>query len=214
MNRFKLASWVAVLGCLAGGLMGQAAYAHGHGGGGHGGHSGGHMGGHSGGHYHGGGGGYYGGYGGFYGGGLGYYGSGYGYGYSSPYWYNRQGYYSPPVYATPQYIVSTVSTVPAPDGGEIVLFVAPDAPGAIQYTLNGQPYSLKPGETQRFTNDRVWTIEFAPTNNGQVALRYTLLSARYKFKTSGSGMGLFQTQDMPPVATTPVPNPVPNPPAN
>eukprot|EP00475_Leptophrys_vorax_P009035 TRINITY_DN15932_c1_g2_i2.p1 TRINITY_DN15932_c1_g2~~TRINITY_DN15932_c1_g2_i2.p1 ORF type:complete len:231 (+),score=2.79 TRINITY_DN15932_c1_g2_i2:112-804(+) len=230
MTQLKRASWVAVFGCLIAGLMGQAAFAHG-GGGGHGGggHSGGgHMGGggHSGGGHHYGGGGYYGG--GYYGGmGLGY-GLGYGlggYGYNSPVWYNRQGYYSPPVqgypvysnpqYTVPQYTVSPVSTVPAPDGGEIVLFVAADAPAGIQYTLNGQPYSLKPGESQRLVNDRLWTIEFPPTANAQVALRYSLVSARYKFKASGTGMGLFQTQDDAPAAVAaPILPPVPNPPAN
>lgn len=211
MTQLKRASWVALLGCLMAGLMGQAAFAQGGGGGGH--------------HY--GGGGYYGG-GGHYGGvGLGY-GLGYGlggYGYNSPVWYNRQGYYSPPVqgypvysnpqYAVPQYTVSPVSPVPAPDGGEIVLFVAADAPAGIQYTLNGQPYSLKPGESQRLVNDRLWTIEFPPTANGQIALRYSLISARYKFKASGTGMGLFQTQDdVPTAVAVPVQPPVPNPPVN
>ena len=226
MNRLKLASCVAV--CLLGGLMGQAVLAHGggHGGGGHGGgHSGGHMGGHSGGHHYGGGG-YGGGYGGgFYGGGIGLYGlggygygSGYGngYGYGSSY-YGNQGYYAQPVqaypnYSTQQYAVPVGPALPAPDGGEIVLFLPADVADGVQYTLNGQSYLMKPGESQRLTNDRRWTIEFAPTSGGQIALRYSLLTGRYKFKPSGSGMGLFETQDMPTAQTTTPPTP--NPPAN
>jgi hypothetical protein len=236
MNRLKRGSWIAVVACLTAGFLGQAALAHGHGGGhGGGGHGGGHGGGghgggghmggghHGGGGYHHGGGGYGGGYGGYYGGysgiglyGLGGYGgygyrSGYGYGYNQPYYYNQQ-YYNQSVqyYATP---VTTTNAIPAPDGGEIVLFVPGDAANGIQYTLNGQAFSMKPGDSQRLVNDRVWTIEFPTTPGGQLGLRYTLISAKYKFKPSGSGMGLFQTQDSPtPVTAAPVPAPVPNPP--
>ena len=85
---------------------------------------------------------------------------------------------------------------PTPDGGEIVLFVPADAASGVNYTLNGQPFSMQPGQLQKLVNDRVWTIEFAPTA-GQIALRYTLVSARFKFKPSGTGIGLFQTQDLP-----------------
>ncbi len=184
---------------------------------------GGHMGG---GHHTGGGGHHYGGGGGFYGGGLysgfgSYYGSGLGYGsryygngygYSSPYYYNQPAVRSYPVYATQQYTVSTPQYVP--DGGEIVLFNPTNATTDVSYTLNGTPYTIKPGSVQRFTNDRLWTIEFP--SNGTASLRYTLVAGRYKFKPSGSGMGLFQTQDSP---DTPVqapatlgPAPIPNPP--
>ena len=230
MTRFKFASSIAIIACLLCGSIGQTAFAHGggHGGGGHGGgHSGGgHMGGghHGGGGHHYGGGGYYGGSG-FYGGGLGFYGLGYGlgygsgygrgYGYSSPYYYNNQYYTQPvqsyPVYSTPQYI-NTTPALPAPDGGQVILFVPADAARAVQYTINGESFTLKPGESQTVVNDRRLTIEFPPTSGGQIALRYTLLTGRYKFKPSGSGMGLFQTQDAPPtqVASPPVPQPPAN----
>lgn len=175
-----------------------------------------------GGGHHYGGGGYYGGSG-FYGGGLGFYGLGFGsgyygsryygsgYGYSNPYYYNNnQYYYSQPVYSTPQYVAPTPS-LPAPDGGQVVLFVPADAANGVQYTINGESFALKPGESQTITNDRRLTIEFPPTSGGQIALRYTLLTGRYKFKPSGTGMGLFQTQDAVPTAQV-APPPVPQPP--
>ena len=153
----------------------------------------------------------------FYGGGLysgfgfgsGYYGNGYGYG--SPY-YNQPAVQSYPVYTTQQYTGSTPQYVP--DGGEIVLFSLSNATTDISYTLNGTPYTMKPGSVQRFTNDRQWTIEFPFTSNGPASLRYTLVTGSYKFKPSGSGMGLFQTQDSPdaPTPETLAPAPIPNPP--
>ena len=61
-------------------------------------------------------------------------------------------------------------------------------------------------------NDRTWTIQFE-SGPGQLT-KYTLNSGQYKFKPSGAGVGLFQTQDTPEVASSlrsaasaPVPNP-------
>lgn len=191
MTQLKRAALLVVAVCLTSGLVGQSPLAHGQVGIGFGG--------------------YYGGYGTGYGWGS-------GYGYNAPLWYNRNGYYSPPIYPSyvrPQYMVSPIPMAPITNAGQIVLFVPADASSGIQYTLNGQPYALKPGESQVFANDRQWTIEFPATSDGQIALRYSLTSATYKFKPSGTGMGLFQTQDQPP-ATGPLPaapTPVPNPPS-
>lgn len=150
------------------------------------------------------------GYGGYPGYGYGYGGyprygyGGYGYGsnYNQPY-YSQQ-YYSQPVYTQPADVVysqptNSVSNAPIFDGGEIVVFSAADTPNTVRYTLNGELYELRPGEVQRFTNDRTWTIEIANAS-GQSPLRYTLSTGRYKFKQMSNGIGLFQTQDLPGVS--------------
>ena len=215
-----------------------------HSGGGHHYSGGGHSHGGSGHHYGGGG---YGGFGGFYGGigGLGYYGGypsyGYGnYGYGNGF-YTAQPIYSQPVYSTgiysqpvntnpiyfgnapvvtsQQVVSSTPQTVY--DNGEIVLFSPPSNTQDVQYSLNGNPYTMKPGTLQKFTNDRTWTIDVS-TGSGQT-VKYTLSTGRFKFKQFESGMGLFTTQDQPespvavpesaspssPATTTPAPTPMP-----
>jgi hypothetical protein len=113
--------------------------------------------------------------------------------------------YSQPVYTNSIYtgsspVMTTRQVVPASsqvltDGGEIVLFSPPSNTQDVQYSLNGQTYTMKPGTVQRFTNDRIWIIEV--TNAGGQSLQYTLSSGRYKFKAAGSGMGLFSTTDRP-----------------
>ncbi len=162
--------------------------------------------------------------------GPGYYGSGYGpgYGYGNGYGYGYGGpgvmiaprpvYVPQPVYVQPQqtYIPGNTGFVPAaptsiPDGGEILLFSPATNNGEVNYTLNGQAFRMPPGTKQRFVNDRKWTIQFESAP-GQVTT-YTLESARYKFKSTTTGLGLFQTQDMPEVAQPGLPPaPIPNPP--
>lgn len=227
MSRSKVLAWCLAAICLAGGVAQQTAFAqHGHGGGHHsGGHGGGHhFGGHSGHHSGGWGGGYggghhhhsgfggWGGYGGYYPS----YGYGGGYGLGGYSGYGNGSYYSQPIqtysYIAPQPVYS-MPVGPTPDGGEIVLFSPANTPGDVEYALNGARYTMRPGSVQRFTNDRTWTIELAPTN-GQPPLRYTLVSSRYKFKPSANGMAVFQTQDAPGTAsqaTNLPPAPVPMP---
>lgn len=151
---------------------------------------------------------------GYYGG---YYGP-YGYGYRPPVVIAPQPVVVPqPVYVQPQpqplpqppYVPMPAS--PAPDGGEIMLFSPSTNLGPIRYTLNGQPYTMNPGTKQKFTNDRVWNIQFESTP-GNVST-YTLSSTRYKFKTTDTGLGLFATHDHPEgVHPALPPAPIPNPP--
>ena len=169
----------------------------------------------------------YGGYG--YGSGLGYGGGpGYGYGpapvYVQPYpvYQPQPVYVQPqPVYAQPQYLPqpnylrgSSVPSSPTPiaDGGEILLFSPATNLDDVRYTLNGHPYSMAPGTKQKFKNDRTWTVEFE-SSPGRFA-QYTLTSSRYKFKPSDTGLGLFQTQDLPESAPQAIPAaPIPDAPA-
>jgi hypothetical protein len=81
------------------------------------------------------------------------------------------------------------------------------------------------GTKQSIVNDRQWTIQYE-ASPGTIST-YTLVTARYKFKQTEAGVGLFQTQDTPeeaqaaglPAAPTPDPpessilrGPIPQPP--
>ncbi|MBC8114310.1 MAG: hypothetical protein H7062_08035 [Candidatus Saccharimonas sp.] len=211
MSRSKVWAWSLMAAMVLGGIADQTAFAQ-FGGRGGGGWGGGGRSGFSAGYspryglslnY--GNGGYGRGYGG-YGRGYGNYGRGYGYGgyggygsgsyYSQPYYSQPSYYTTQPSYYTTQPSYSSLPAGPTPDGGEIVLFSATNTPGDVAYTLNGVSYLMKPGTTQRFTNDRTWTIEVAPAH-GQSPQRYTLVSGRYKFKPLANGIALVQTQDLP-----------------
>ncbi len=152
--------------------------------------------------------------------GPGYYGPGYGYGYRpAPVYVPQPVYVQPqpvyvqprPVYTQPQYSTIPAGPTPLADGGEILLFSPSTNTGNIRYTLNGQPYTMPPGTKQRFTNDRTWTIQFESAP-GQTST-YTLSADRYKFTSTESAVGLFQTQDLPEVTQPGLPPaPIPNPP--
>ncbi len=171
-----------------------------------------------------------------YGPGYGGYGSGFGYGggpgygyrpapvYVQPYpvYQPQPVYVQPqPAYAQPQYFPqpghvheSTIPSSPTPiaDGGEIMLFSPATNLGDVRYTLNGHPYTMAPGTKQKFKNDRTWTVEFE-SSPGRFS-QYTLTSSRYKFKPSDTGLGLFQTQDLPESIPQAIPAaPIPDAPA-
>lgn len=136
-------------------------------------------------------GGYGGGWGGYYGGYSPYYSSpGYYYGqtYSSPY------YYSPGQVYTESTIVPSGPQAPMFDGGSIVLTNPATNPDTVEYALNGQPFVMKPGQSQRFTHDRDWIVEFNRGDGSNFA-RYSLKSATYKFKPTSNGWELFEQAD-------------------
>ena len=146
------------------------------------------------------GGGYYGGYGRGWGGG--YYG-GYGSGYYSPGYYGQT--YSSPNYYTPSQVYTDSTVAPSGpqsptfDGGSIVLTNPATNTETIEYGLNGQTFSMKPGQTQRFTHDRDWIVEFDRGVSNNVA-RYGLKSTSYKFKRTSNGWELFEQADSRPAA--------------
>lgn len=166
--------------------------------------------------------------------GNGYYGPGYGAGYGPGYGYRNYingpvgvGIAPRPLYVPPQQPLYTpytsipqqqtlASPTPLADGGEIVIFSPPSNGQDIRYLLNGQLYTMPAGTKQSLTNDRTWTIQFESTP-GQVTT-YSLVAAKYKFKPTENGIGLFQTQDAPestlPQGLPPAPDltPTPNPP--
>lgn len=178
---------------------------------------GGYYGGRGGGYY---GGGYRGGVGigigsGYYG--SGYYGSGlsigigrpYGYGYRGygsggyrPYGAGYGGYYgTPQYYSTPTYIqpapVYTVPSAPISTGDVTILFPSDGTEAVVDYTLNGNSYSMRTGQSQRFPNDRLWTIEFDRGGDFGTA-RYSLSPGTFKFKLTDRGWELVRAaSDLP-----------------
>ncbi len=225
----RVAVWVVCGVVGAGAVQAQHHGGGGHMGGGHmgGGH---HMGGGMGGghHYSGGGGGYSGGggyrgggyYGGYglgsfgYGGGL--YGSGlYGsglylqlgrpYGYGNTYYTRPQYDYNQPgqVYAMPAQTVQYPQQATKVSDGDVTVLVPSDDPeAAVDYTLNGYPYSMRTGQAQTFPNDRLWTIEFNRGGNfGQA--RYSLSPGTFKFKQTDKGWELMRAAVVPPMPAQP-----------
>lgn len=140
------------------------------------------------------------------------YGPGFDYGYRAPVVIAPSPVYVPqPVYVQPQQTYLPPAPTSIPDGGEILLFSPTTNGGDVNYTLNGQPFTMPPGTKQRFVNDRQWTVQFESAP-GQVTT-YTLEAAHYKFKATTTGLGLFQTQDSPEVAQPGLPPaPIPEPP--
>ena len=232
MNSFrslKVSMWGLV---IVTSLTGSAFAQHGHGGGGHSG--GGHHGGMSGGtaHHHHNGGSYYGG--GYYGGsgysglrfGLGY-GSGFGgygyggypYGYGSGLYSTPRYYYSTPTYSVPSYsypstvIINSTPAAPAPsfDNGPIVITSPATNDKPIGYSLNGQSFTMKPGQSQKFHHDRDWIVGF-DRGDGKGATQYGLKAAAYKFKMTGNGWELFEAAaPEPPTASSVAPGEAPKP---
>lgn len=97
-------------------------------------------------------------------------------------------------------------SAPQFDNGEILIFSPPTNDREISYTLNGAPYTMKPGTLQRFKNDRTWIIEVNLAGNGDS--RYTLAAGNYKFKESDGVMHFYTTRENP-EATAPAPAPEP-----
>lgn len=178
------------------------------------------------------------GYGGFGFGGFGYGSPSYGYGlgrsfygygpnygyssglglriYSTPSYYYSTPSYLYPSYSTPTYsypstvIINSTPSAPAPafDNGPIVITspAANDQP--IDYQLNGQPYTIKPGQSQKFNHDRDWIVDFN-RGDGKGAAKYSLKATVYKFKMTDNGWELFEAaKPEPPMDPAP---PVPAP---
>lgn len=194
------------------GLTGSAFAQHGHSGGGH--HHGGMSGG---GHHH-----HHGGYSGgsssfrFGYGGYGYPSYGYGYG-GYPYGYGSgfglriystpRYYYSTPGYSYPgTVIINSTPSVPAPtfDNGPIVIIAPATNNKPIQYMLNGQSFTMKPGQSQKFRHDRDWIVEF-DRGDGRGSAQYSLKASAYKFKQTNNGWELFEAaKPEPPTDSVPV----------
>lgn len=129
-------------------------------------------------------------------GGGGYYGGfGYPYGYSSygyPRYYSNYGYnngyygYSQPVIvnSTPT-VVRSRPAPPTPDA-MIKISMAAGAGGNVPYKLNDFSYTMQPGFSQKFANDRSWTISFDDGSGKMIS--QALVPGNYVFVKNDAGM--------------------------
>lgn len=137
-----------------------------------------------------------------------------------------QGYYQQPGYSGycgPQPYQQSASTLPPatapgyePGYGPGYNTAAPieirnPSSVTIKYRLNGTDYSMSPGQTQRFSADRAWVIEFDRGTGG--AARYSLTGGNlYRFTTASQGRELKRWElasAVPAVADPVVPMPAP-----
>jgi hypothetical protein len=170
--------------------------------------------------------GYRGGYGypGFYGYGPGYGPYGYGgygaagYGYAGPGGYS--GYGMPAaintVQQSPTFIQSQTVVVPTSPtlvhtGEEIKLICPKTATGPLNYTLNGTLYTIQPGYSQNFRDDRTWKLEFQRNGQGSALVSYTLKAGTYRFGNGLEGWELRQVVSTQPTDLPRAPQPTPLP---
>jgi hypothetical protein len=73
-----------------------------------------------------------------------------------------------------------------------VLVNPADSGGAVNYTLNGNPFTIEPGSRKVLPDKRGWRIEFdRGDNNG--AARYSLPYGTYTFAVTSKGWELYDT---------------------
>ena len=64
---------------------------------------------------------------------------------------------------------------------------------ALNYTLDGTAYSIQPGYSQDFREDRAWVIQFSRGANLDQA-RYGLQSGLYSFASTDHGWELYRSE--------------------
>ncbi len=118
----------------------------------------------------------------------------------------------------PNSVSLPTTTQPA---GNIKLTCPKTAAGSLTYSLNGHAYSIQPGYSQNFRNDRRWTLEFKRNGDGSELVRYSLKAGSYRFANGTTGWELIQSApsagDLPPapaadLSPTSSPGPAPLPP--
>ncbi len=106
--------------------------------------------------------------------------------------------------------------VPAPTVANIKLSCPKSAPGPLSYSLNGHVYTIKPGYSQTFPNDRDWKIEFKRGDDASEVASYPLATGNYAFVAGPNGWDLQQPgvptpspAELPPAPIPPAPVPAP-----
>ena len=123
---------------------------------------------------------------------------GYGYGYGSGYWRNGI-WYSGESYVEPYVVQRPIVENPVVfSGGPIKITNPATNRAALSYSLNGMVYTIQPGFSQEFAEDRDWVIDFSRGPN-LGAGRYSLHTGLYSFGAGGNGWELFSV----PVDTSP-----------
>ncbi len=125
--------------------------------------------------------------------------------YNNGYYYQNNAYYPPAtgyydnsgvVYSTPaQSAPTTIAVNPPQSTGDVEIVNPADNSSELNYALNGQTFTIQPGQTQRIQNDRRWIIEFPRGENPQEIARYTLSPGRFKFKPMDQGWELVRAAD-------------------
>jgi hypothetical protein len=100
--------------------------------------------------------------------------------------------YSSPTIGT----FSSTSPKPAP---MIKLSLPAAATGSLTYSLNGHVYTIQPGYSQTFPDDRAWTIEFLRGPVGSPVATYPLKAGTYIFTIGAAG---WELQHPPTVSTS------------
>lgn len=118
---------------------------------------------------------------------------------------------SPPSNSPLRFTPSPPSTV-----ANIKLSCPKTAPGPLSYSLNGHVYTIQPGYSQTFPNDRAWTIEFKRGGDDSEVASYALSSGLYTFVAGAGGWDLQQpgttptpAAELPPAPLPPAPLPAP-----
>jgi hypothetical protein len=83
-----------------------------------------------------------------------------------------------------------------PSRGEIKIVQPVGAVDEVHYALNGAIYTIKPGFTQTFADDRNWVIAFG-SGGERGDLHYTLQAGEYRFVATPSGWDLKQVRPSP-----------------
>jgi hypothetical protein len=97
-------------------------------------------------------------------------------------------------------------------GGPIKIVNPAKTGASLSYVLDGSVFTMAPGSSQEFQEDRAWEIQFSRGPNLDQA-RYGLQSGLYTFTRTDHGWELYRTE-FPQAATAAPPPPPPAAPAN
>lgn len=99
---------------------------------------------------------------------------------------------------------------PSGSSGGLIKLASPKSTlGSLTYLLNGQQYTITPGYSQSFPNDRVWVLKFNRRGEGSESVQYTLKDGNYKFAMGQSGWELHQMIPTSAAQLPPAPLPAP-----
>lgn len=105
------------------------------------------------------------------------------------------------------------SSIRSPENsGNITLTYPQDSSIPMSYVLNGTVYSIKPGYSQTFLDDRPWTIEFLRGGSGSLPMRYELKAGTYQFAADENGWDLKAVRPATGSQMAPLPAVPPSPP--
>ena len=114
-------------------------------------------------------------------------------------WYGDDGQwmdYSADAYPAIPYVVARpiLADPGANFSGGLIKIVNPAAnQQSLSYTLNGNTYTIAPGYSQEFNEDRAWVVQFTRGANSEL-VQYGLQSGLYSFASTDHGWELFRSE--------------------